>query len=431
MAPPDHASLPDPLPVQVQGRIDARLRPPGSRSITNRALLIAALAEGTSRLRGVTPSDDTLAMRGGLEAMGIAIRDEADTWVVEGGRLRAPVGTVDVRASGTTARFLTAAAALADGPVRLDGTARMRERPIQDLVDALCSLGAPARAEGPGGCPPVVVEGGGLPGGEAVIDASRSSQFVSGILLAAPCAARDVELRFRDEALVSRSFVELTFDVMTAFGATPSWLPGEAGVRVAATGYLARDFEIEPDAQAAVYPFAAAAITGGRMFVEGLPPHSTQTDLGFLDALAAMGCRVERRADGILVEGAPDGLRGVTIDMNAIPDAVLALAVVALFAEGPTEIRNIAHLRIKESDRLAALETELRRLGADAVAGDDFLRIDPAPLRGTDIATYDDHRMAMSFALAGLRVPGVAIRDPGCVAKTWPDFFDVLGTWHA
>ncbi|MDX1648807.1 MAG: 3-phosphoshikimate 1-carboxyvinyltransferase, partial [Myxococcota bacterium] len=351
-----------------------------------------------------------------------------EAWTVHGrdGRLHAPGRPLDVGASGTTARFLTAAATLADGPVVVDGSPRMRERPIGALVGTLAALGAPAEAQGPGGCPPVRVAGGGLPGGRARIDARRSSQYVSALLLVGPCARRDLELELVDGALVSRPFVELTLEVMDAFGAEAAFTP--AGLRVrAGVGYAARDYAVEPDAQAAVYGFAAAAIAGGRVRVEGLPADSRQTDLRLLDVLARMGCRVRREAAAVVVERPPHvPLVGVEVDGADIPDAVLALAVVALFAEGPTTVRGIGHLRLKESDRLAALETELRRLGARAEAGPDWLRIEPAPLHGAAVDTYDDHRMAMSFALAGLRVPGVAVRDPGCVAKTWPGFFAAL-----
>ncbi len=418
---------PEPLEIHPRGRLDAKLRVPGSRSETNRALLVAALAEGRSLLAGATESDDTVAMREGLEALGAQIATTPEGWEVlgVGGRLHAPAAPLNARLSGTTTRFLTGAACLADGPVVVDGTGRTRERPIREMIDALRALGAQVEVLGRDGCPPVRVAGGGLPGGTAEIDASRSSQYVTGILLPAPYAARDVELRFRKGVLVSRSFVDLTEKVMRAFGADV--MLSDQAVRVrAGVPYQARRYAIEPDAQAAVYGFVAAAIAGGRVLVEDLPADSTQTDLGVLDVLERMGCSVVRRAEGIEVEGPEEGLRGVDVDMNTIPDAVLAVAVAALFAEGPTTLRNIAHLRIKESDRLAALETELRRLGAGAQASQDALRIEPAPLRGADIATYDDHRMAMSFALAGLRVPGVRICDPGCVAKTWPDFFEAL-----
>jgi len=390
-------------------------------------LVAAALANGESRLDGASSSDDTDAMREGLCALGARITVSPNAWKVTGvgGRFAAPSETLDARLSGTTARFLTAAATLAAGPVTIDGTPRMRERPIQDLVDALRALGAECEAQSPGGCPPVRVAGGGLPGGRARIDARRSSQYLSGILLAAPYAERDVELTLREGVLVSRPFVELTLEVMGAFGADASWQSGGLRVR-AGSPYQPRVYPVEPDAQSAVYGFAAAAIAGGRVRVDGIPAGSRQTDLRFLEVLESMGCRVERGPHAIEVRSPEGSLRGVEIDMNAMPDAALALAVVALFAEGTTTIRNIANLRIKETDRLAALETELRRLGGMAAAGPDWLRIEPAPLHGATIDTYDDHRIAMAVALAGLRVPGVAIREPGCVSKTWPDYFDAL-----
>lgn len=468
---------PDPLPIRPRGPVAVRLRPPGSRSIANRALAAAALARGQSKLCGITASDDTLAMREGLAALGVQIERlpqrgalrrwaarafgagaEGETWRVWGraGRLRAPqsaAGAIDVGASGTTARFLSAAAALADGPVTLDGSSRMRQRPIAELAEALRELGAQVEVLGEAGCPPLRVTGGGgagesngagepggpgsaggLRGGEALVDARRSSQFVSALLLAAPCAARGAKLRLRDGALVSRPFVDLTLQVMRAFGATPHWCA--EGLRVPPTGYRGARFAVEPDAQAAVYAFTAAAISGGSATALGLPGHSLQADLGVLGALQEMGCQVKRGRRSIRLRGPQwkkgGRLRGIEVNGNAWPDAVLALAVAALFAEGPTTIRGIAHLRLKESDRLAALETELQRLGADARADADHLHIAPTPvqkLRGATLHTYDDHRMAMSLALAGLRIPGVRIQNPGCVAKTWPGFFEALESW--
>lgn len=426
--------LPDPYPIRPRGPLAARVRPPGSRSLTNRALLAAALARGESVLAGATESDDASAMREGLRALGVPIRVEGDAWTVGGCAGRLPARgrvTVDVRASGTTARFLTAAATLAPAGVEvvLDGTPRMRERPIGALAAALRALGGDVETLGPGGCPPVRVRGGGLAGGAIAIDARRSSQYVSGVLLAAPCAARDVELSLVEGRLVSRPFVDLTLQVMSAFGAEAGWTAG-GGLRAAHGGYTGRRHAIEPDAQAAVYAFAAAAITGGRVVVEGIGAASRQPDLRILDAFERMGCQVRRSADAIELAAPPLGaLAGISLDGDPMPDAVLALAVVALFAKGPSEIRNVGNLRIKESDRLAALETEIRRLGGRAEAGPDWLRIEPGPLHGAVIETYADHRMAMSFALAGLAVPGVSIRDPGCVAKTWPDFFAALERW--
>ncbi len=425
------AELPDPLPIRPRGPLDARVRPPGSRSLANRALVAAALGAGESRLFGLSASDDTEAMRDGLRALGVRIACADETWTVQGadGRLVPVANALDVRASGTTARFLTAVATLARDPVVLDGTARMRERPIADLAAALRGLGGGVEVLGANGCPPVRTLGGGLRGGEVELDVRKSSsQFVSGLLLAAPYAATDVTLRFVGEDVISRPFVELTLAVMRAFGAQAEWRGRGAAFVRAGQHYRGRDYTIEPDAQGAAYGFAAAAIRGGRVRVADLPRDSLQPDLGFLDALARMGCAVERGADAIVVTG-PERLRGIRVDGSPWPDAVLALAVVALFADGPTEIVNVPNLRIKETDRLAALECELAKLGGRATTGPDWIRIEPGPLHGAAIEPYDDHRLAMSFALAGLRIPGVAIRNPGCVRKTWPGFFAALERW--
>jgi 3-phosphoshikimate 1-carboxyvinyltransferase len=364
-----------------------------------------------------------------LAALGCAIEVGDDCWRVKGcsGALRAPSEPLWVGNSGTTARFLTAAGALADGPLVIDGSPRMRERPIDDLTRALEALGVPVEILGSGGCPPLRVGGGGLPGGEVSIDASRSSQYVSALLLAAPFATRDLGLRFAGGVLVSRPYVELTLEVMRAFGAEADWSDGGKRLEVrAGHRYQGRRFSVEPDASAAAYPFCAAAISGGRVRVDGIPAKSVQADFALLDILERMGCRIRRGEDFAEVTGPAGSLRGIDVDMNDLPDAVLALAVTALFAEGETCIRNVANLRIKETDRLAALEAELRKLGADARAGEDSLRIAPGPPQAAEIETYDDHRMAMAFALAGLRIPGVVIRDPGCVSKTWPEYFSVL-----
>jgi len=422
------SALPDPLPIRPRGALAATVRVPGSKSLTNRALVAAALASGESRLEGGLRSDDTTVMIEALRALGCRIDRGGDAWRVLGlaGKLASPKAPLDAGNSGTTARFLTATATLADGPVVIDGSPRMRERPIQDLVDALAQLGARVRVLGHAGCPPVRAEGGGLPGGRAVIDASRSSQYVSAVLLAAPYAPAGVALLFRDGKLVSRPYVDLTLELMRAFGAAAGW-SADGGLRVEpGHPYRGRAYAIEPDASAAVYPLCAAAIAGGRVRVAGLPADSIQADLRLLPILERMGCRVARGPEGLEVTGPAGRLRGVDVDMNALPDAALALAVVALFAEGPTRIRNVANLRIKETDRLAALEQELRKLGANARSGSDFLEIVPGAPRPAAIATYEDHRMAMAFALAGLRIPGVSIRDPGCVSKTWPEYFSML-----
>jgi 3-phosphoshikimate 1-carboxyvinyltransferase len=430
------ADLPDSLRIEPRGPLDARIRVPGSKSITNRALLIAALADGETTLSGPLASDDTEVMHKSLTALGAQFDTRGDPWAVvgTGGRLRQPLDALYVKNSGTTARFLTAAACLAPGPVVIDGNPRMRERPIVHLVEALTSLGADLSIQGQAGCPPVRAAGGGLPGGPGLIDGRQSSQFTSAVLLAAPYAERDVELAFVEGELVSRPYVETTLSIMRDFGADVGWVEkgddGEAGERIrvrAGVRYRARAYGIEPDASSAAYPFCAAAIAGGSVSVDGIPPNTLQADFRLLGLLEQMGCSVTRQTDRVGVRG-PDGpLRSLgEVDMNAFPDAALAYAVLALFADGPTRIKNVWNLRIKETDRLAALEKELRKLGARADADRDSLYIQPGPLHGAEIDTYDDHRMAMAFSLAGLRVPGVVIRDPGCVSKTWPRYFDVF-----
>jgi 3-phosphoshikimate 1-carboxyvinyltransferase len=415
------------IEIRPCGPLRATIRPPGSKSITNRALVCAALAEGQSLLRGALDSDDTRVMIEGLGKLGVTVDHDprSETVAVEGcgGRLPATSGDIWVGNSGTTVRFLTAAATLGHGVFRFDGTPRMRARPIQDLLDALRQLGAEAVSAAGTGCPPVVVHAGGLPGGRAELAGNVSSQFLSAILMAAPYARSTVQLRIRGE-LVSRPYVTMTLRVMEAFGIDVPWVGGPAIDIPAGQTYRGRNYAIEPDASAAGYFFSAAAIAGGSVTVAGLGRESIQGDVALCDCLRAMGCRVDAAESQLTITGGP--LHGIEVDMNAISDAVPTLAVVSLFAAGPTTITHVGHIRYKETDRLRAVATELRKLGADVQELADGLQIRPGPLHGAEIETYDDHRMAMSFALAGLRIPGVAIRDPGCVAKTYPKFFEDL-----
>jgi len=412
----------------VKRPVRARVQPPGSKSITNRALVCAALAEGTSTLTGALDSDDTRVMLDGLRRLGIEVesRDAGRTLIVSGTSGGIPAIEADLFCanSGTTIRFLTSLVTLGHGAFRLDGVERMRARPIADLVDALGQLGASAHSEFDNGCPPVVVHANGLLGGIATVRGDISSQFLSGLLMAAPAAAAPVELRI-DGPLVSQPYVRMTLGVMRAFGVEPEVSESLDQFRVPSPArYRATDFAIEPDASAASYFWAAAAITGGEITVAGLTADSLQGDVAFVECLEIMGCAVRRDPEAMTVTGRP--LRGVDVDMNAISDTVQTLAVTALFAEGPTTIRNVGHIRHKETDRLAALAQELRKLGAEVEERADGLTIQPRTLRPATIDTYDDHRMAMSFALAGLRVAGVRINDPDCTAKTYPDFFHDL-----
>ncbi|MFM8414318.1 MAG: 3-phosphoshikimate 1-carboxyvinyltransferase [Planctomycetota bacterium] len=415
----------------VSAPVTGTARPPGSKSITNRALVCAALARGQSLLTGVLDSEDTRVMAAGLAALGAGV--EAD-WAAgrvqvagTGGAIPTRDAVIDCAASGTTMRFLSAVCALGHGTYRLDGTARMRQRPIGDLLHALRGLGIEATAESPGECPPVVIRSRGLRGGRARVRGGTSSQFASGLALAAPCAADGLAIEFEGR-LVSLPYLEMTRRVMEAFGAR-CLVEGDRVWRIPADGYAGRAYEIEPDASAASYFAAAAAITGGRVRIEGLGRDSLQGDVAFCDALERMGCEVGWEPGAVTVSGR--AARGIDIDMNAISDTVPTLAVVALFAAGPTAIHNVAHVRDKETDRIGDLVRELRRLGADVEERADGLTVWPAgqatPLRAARIRTYDDHRMAMSLALAGLRIGGVEIEDPACVGKTFPAYWQHLG----
>jgi len=411
-----------PVSEPVRGSI----RPPGSKSITNRALIVAALAEGTSHLTGVLDSQDTRVMLESLKRLGIAVQQDLEAETVDvvgcGGRPPATSADLWLENSGTSIRFLAAACALGHGRYRLDGSTRMRERPVQDLVEGLNQLGSQAECEFHNGCPPVIVQAHGLPGGTAHIRSSVSSQYLSGLLLSAPCAQRAVELIIEGE-LVSEPYVIMTNRVMGAFGATvDATQPG--AFKIAPQQYQGRDYAIEPDASAASYFFALAAVTGGEVTVRGLSRTSLQGDVGFVDALVQMGCTADFQADSITVKGG--ALHGIDIDMNAISDTAQTLAAVAPFAVGPTTIRNVAHMRHKETDRVAAVATELRRLGQTIEEFPDGLRITPAPIIPATVATYDDHRMAMSFSLVGLRAPGIFIANPECTGKTYPRYFEDL-----
>jgi 3-phosphoshikimate 1-carboxyvinyltransferase len=368
----------------------------------------------------------------GLGRLGIEVEshDAASTLIVHGASGEIPALEADLFCgnSGTTIRFLTALATLGHGAFRLDGVERMRERPIGDLLDALHQLGAHAKSENDNGCPPVVVHANGLPGGTARVRGDISSQFVSALMMAAP-AARSAAQLVIEGPLVSQPYVDMTRAVMHAFGVHVDADPKLTRFTINPQPYIACDYMIEPDASAASYFWAAAAVTGGEVTVEGLSANSLQGDVAFVNCLEQMGCEVRRADDSITVVGRT--LRGIDIDMNAISDTVQTLSVVALFAAGTTTIRNVAHVRHKETDRLAAVASELRKLGAQFEERPDGLIITPGPPKSATIDTYRDHRMAMSFALAGLRIAGVSINDPACVDKTYPRFFDDLAKLRA
>lgn len=407
---------------------------PGSKSITNRALILAALSEQPCRLLRPLHSEDTHVMVDSLRRLGFSIEVEADAIAVErpAEQDRVPAGQADlfIANSGTSMRFLAGLVSLGTGPYRLDGVPRMQERPIEDLLTALRSLGVDARSERANGCPPVVIRAHGLNGGRVVIRGSISSQFLSALLMIAPLARGEVSIEVAD-GLVSQPYVTMTLALMETFGAEVEVEAEDMQRFHIPAPQLYEgvpEFGIEPDASAASYFFAAAAITGGQVRVPGLGPGSLQGDIAFVEVLRAMGCHVWHESSELfpgevdtLVEGRP--LRGVEVDMNAFSDTVMTLAAIAPFASEPTTIVNVAHIRHKETDRLAALATELRKLGAIVEEFADGLRIHPGFLHGATLETYNDHRMAMSLALIGLRTTGVVLKNPGCVAKTYPQFW--------
>ena len=411
-----------PVTEPVRGSI----RPPGSKSLTNRALVTAALASGTSTLTGVLESEDTQVMVESLSRLGVGVEHDSDarSMTVTGcaGKPSADAADLWLENSGTSIRFLTALSALGEGQFRLDGNARMRERPISDLVDALASLGSNVECETDSRCPPLIVNATGLPGGTTTVDGSLSSQYLSALLMSAPCAAGPVDIRVSGD-LVSRPYIDMTMGVMAQFGVTVT-CPDRNLFHVEPQTYRPAKYDIEPDASAASYFFAAAAVTGGEVTVLGLSSFALQGDVGFAEALEQMGCDVRYDDDSITVRGSE--LTGIDIDMNAISDTAQTLAVVAAFANGATRIRNVAHNRHKETDRITAVVTELRRLGLNADEHEDGMTIHPGTPQAATIHTYNDHRMAMSFALAGLRVPGIQIADPACTGKTYPGFWKDL-----
>ncbi|MGD9126997.1 MAG: 3-phosphoshikimate 1-carboxyvinyltransferase [Planctomycetia bacterium] len=418
------------IEIPTSGAVHATVRPPGSKSITNRALPCAAVAEGETTLTGLLDSEDTRVMLDALDKLGVQVTLNSDRTVAHIVGLGGAPKVADVQNpldlfvanSGTSVRFLTALCAAGQGTFHFDGIQRMRERPISDLLAGLEQLGA--EADSPTGCPPVTIRANGLAGGRATVAGNISSQFLSGLLMAAPLAQSPVELVV-DGDLVSKPYIEMTLAVMQSFG-----VEVEASSQLdrflipSPCNYQAKSYAIEPDASAASYFFAMAPITGGTVTVEGLSQNSLQGDVKFCDCLRQMGCDVTYQSDQITVVGHPP--RGIDVDMNAISDTVQTLAVVALFADGPTRIRNVAHIRHKETDRISAVATELRKLGATVEETDSDLTIHPGPPRPASIDTYNDHRMAMSFALAGLRIPGVTINNPNCVEKTYPKFFEDL-----
>lgn len=401
----------------VTSPLRGAVRLPGSKSITNRALLLAGLARGTSRLTGALKSDDTAHMAVALREMGVAVEepDETSFTVTGSGRLAAPARSLFLGNAGTATRFLTVAAALAEGAVVLDGDANMRRRPIGPLVEAMAQLGIEAAA--PTGCPPVVVAGkGGFDGGRVVIDARLSSQYASALLMAAACARGPVEVELAHGDIGAAGYIELTLAAMGRFGAQVERIGNRPAWRVAPTGYAAADLFIEPDASAATYLWAAEALTGGEIDL-GMPAEAFSQPDARAWSLIRSFPRMPARIEG-----------------SQMQDAIPTLAVLAAFNEGPVRFTGISGLRVKECDRISALSQGLNaiRPGLAREEGDELVVEGDPALAGAErpcrIETFDDHRIAMAFALAGLKIGGIVIQDPDCVAKTYPGYWGALAS---
>lgn len=424
-------SWPDLLTIEPIERAAGAVRVPGSKSISNRALLLSALAVGDTLLIDLLDADDTRVMRDALGRLGVGLTTDPGGLHVRGCGGTFPVREADLFLgnAGTAFRSLTAALAFSGGSYRLDGVARMRERPIADLVDALNGLGARIHYSSTPGFPPLVIDPADrLYADQVSIKGDVSSQFVSGLLMAAPLIAPAAGLRVAVAGeLISQPYVALTLALMRKFGVAVAQQGSEFVVPRANYRSPGR-YVVEGDASSASYFLALGAIAGGPVRVEGVGRGSVQGDVRFADALATMGAKIEI-GDSFIGASSPETgrLRAIDADFNHIPDAAMTLAVVALFADGPSTLRNIGSWRVKETDRIAAMATELRKLGATAEEGVDWLRITPPSIwREATVDTYDDHRMAMCLALAAAGGQPVHIRDPRCVSKTFPGFFDRL-----
>jgi 3-phosphoshikimate 1-carboxyvinyltransferase len=430
----------DYLELKPIRRVRGRVRLPGSKSISNRVLLLAALARGETRVRGLLESDDTAVMREALRTLGVNWTDEGGQTVrVHGAAGAFPVKRAELNLgnAGTAFRPLTAVLAMMDGEFRLSGVARMDERPIGDLVSALTDLGARIDFLGKAGYPPLAIHPAAIrAGGTVSVRGDVSSQFLTGLLIALPLTGQATTVRVEGE-LISKPYVDITINTMRRFGVEVERRDWSAFIVPAGAGYSSPgEIHVEGDASSASYFLAAGAVSGlsggGPVRVEGVGRASVQGDVRFTEILQRMGADITMGDDWIEAQAGAEAakrgrLKAIDADFNHIPDAAMTAAVAALFAEGTSTLRNIGSWRVKETDRIAAMAAELRKLGATVEEGADFLRITPPPaLKPATIATYDDHRMAMSLSLAALGGVTVRISDPGCVAKTFPEYFEVL-----
>ncbi|GGN54332.1 3-phosphoshikimate 1-carboxyvinyltransferase [Streptomyces albiflavescens] len=401
---------------------------PGSKSITARALFLAAAADGVTTLRRPLRSDDTEGFAEGLTRLGYRVGRTPDTWHVDGRPQGPAVTEADVycRDGATTARFLPTLAAAGHGTYRFDASAQMRRRPLLPLTRALRDLGVDLRHEEAEGHHPLRVAAAGVEGGAVTLDAGQSSQYLTALLLLGPLTRKGLRITVTD--LVSAPYVEITLAMMRAFGADVR-VEGDV-FAVAPGGYRATTYAVEPDASTASYFFAAAALTGREVTVPGLGEGALQGDLRFVDVLRRMGAHVEIAPDRTTVRGTGE-LRGLTVDMRDISDTMPTLAALAPFATGPVRIEDVGNTRVKECDRLEACAENLRRLGVRVRTGPDWIEIHPGTPSPAEIKTYGDHRIVMSFAVTSLHTPGIGFDDPGCVRKTFPDFHEAFGAWAA
>jgi 3-phosphoshikimate 1-carboxyvinyltransferase len=416
-------------PIKPIKNISAVIVVPGSKSYTQRALIVASLAKGRSLITGPLISEDTEHLMKALELLGAQVRTHGSDLKVAGtgGNWAVPSGPIYLGNNGTGLRRLTGVVSVGHGTFVLDGNDRMRQRPIQPLVDALAGLGVKASCSKENGCPPVEVQAAGLGGGKTTLAGGLSSQYLSSLLLAAPYARKDVEIAVLG-SLPSRPYVRMTLDVMEHFGAKVSVLDDGSFLVRAPQEYGATEYAVEGDASSATYFMAAAAVCGGTVRIPNVSAGSVQGDLRFTDILESMGCRVGTWGKGLEITGPLSHHGDLSFDLHDVPDMVPALAVVCAFRKGRTQLKNIGHLRVKESDRIAALTRELRKIGAAVEEKADEMVVQGLAAQGGEIDCYADHRIAMSFAIAGLAIEGVVIKDPDCVRKSFPDFWQKLAS---